>query len=569
MSAPIPRGILRPGSIPLPVCFICLYLVSSVAHSYGAEADADADEEVLRAARLSTDGPDLLALFRKRTPDADSQARIKTLIAQLGSDSFSEREEASAELATFGVEARGLLSAAVGHGDLEIRRRARHALTAIEQNDLSSDVLIAALRVLSRRKPPRLTEVLLDYVPFTGNCDVTDEVCLALSRVALRDGEPDSRLVRALTAVSPIQRAVAGAALCRAGAHKELAAVRRLLRDPDSDVRRRAALALLETHDKTAVPVLIELLAELPLPEAEHVEAMLLQLAGDKAPKGSLEAARDKYRDAWAGWWKRYGDDLDVAKIELAPHWRGYTLAVCMTAMRGRGARLGTILEVDAQGQTRWQIQGLFRPVDAQVLDDKRVLVTEYSPGQITERNHNGDVLRRIDVSDPPLEARRLPNGNTFVVTRSQVMEVDRAGKEVWKVRPGIGTVAAACPLPRGQLAVCVLTGEFVRFDRAGKILHESVIARSFRPYGTHIQGLPNGHVLVPLLYENKVVELDKNGRIVWSAHYARPASAQRLPNGRTLVAGYASNTIVELDKNGREVKSISCNGSLMCVSGR
>lgn len=547
---------------------LCHFVILSPCH-LRAEADSDEDEEVLRAARLPVDGPALLAIFRKRTPDADSQARIKTLIAQLGSDSFTEREEASEELASFGVEATGLLRAAIHHGDLEIRWRARDALTTIEQNDLSADVLIAALRVLVSRKPPGLAEVLLAYVPYAANPDVTDEVCLALAAAAVRDGETVPRLVRALTASSPIQRAIAGAALCRGGGRQQLPAVRRLLRDPDSHVRSRVALALLEARDKAAVPVLIELLAELPLTEAEHVEAILLQLAGDAAPKGDLEAARGKYRDDWADWWRHESGALELEKIELAPNWRGYTLAVCMTAIRGRGARTGAILEIDSRGRTRWQLKGMDFPVDAQVLDERRVLVTEYRTGQVTERNHNGDILRRIDIPDTPLEARRLPNGNTFIVTRGRILEVDRAGKEVWKVSPGIGTIISACPLRGGQIAVCCLTGELVRLDHTGKVLAQSDIARRFRPYGTHIQGLPNGHVLVPLYYDNKVVELDRNGREVWSVSYVQPASAQRLPNGRTLVAGFASNTIVELDKNGREVKSIPCNGRLMCVSGR
>jgi hypothetical protein len=553
------------------VALIPLIVLTSIGESAAAaDTDAEADEQTLREARLPSDGSSLLAVFRKRTPDADSQARIKTLIGQLGSDSYTEREEASEELASFGVEATGLLRAAIHHDDLEIRRRSRDALTIIEQNDLSTDVLIAALRVLSRRKPPpRLTDVLLEYVPFAANPDVAEEVCLALASVAMRDGKADPRLLGALTATSPIQRAIAGAALCRGGGRNQLPAVRRLLRDSDPHVRGRVALALLVARDKASVPVLIELLSDLPLAEAEHVESMLLQLAGDSAPKGSLEEGRGKYRDAWTDWWRRRGDALDLAKIDLVPHWRGFTLAICMTAIRGRGARAGTILEVDAKGKTRWQIQGLFRPVDAQVLDEKRVLVTEYSPGQVTERNLNGDVLRRISVSDTPLEARRLPNGNTLITTRSRVYEIDRNDKEVWVTDSRGDLIVAACSFRGGEVGICYQSGEFVRVDRKGEVLTSFRVGRAFRPYGTHIQGLPNGHVLVPLYYENKVVEFDRNGREVWSVRFAQPASAQRLPNGRTLVTGYASNTIVELDKTGREVKSIPCLGRLMCVSGR
>jgi hypothetical protein len=561
------------------VALIFLILMTDLsAEAASPEADTEADEEVLRAARLPTDGPGLLTVFGKRTPDAESQEHITMLIAQLGSASFSEREEASEELAACDVEAVGLLREAARHRDLEIRRRAREALALIEPSDLAEHVFVSALRVLARQKPPRMTEVLLAYSPHAASLAVSEELGLALSSVAVRDGEVDANLVRALTAKSSSQRGVAAEALCRAGCRKQMPAVRGLLRDPDPHLRRRVALALLEAREKAAVPVLIDLLAELSSAEAEPIESVLLQLAGDNAPVGQAfqpdapksQAGKPDLRDPWAGWWKRHGDDLNLAKIELSPRWRGYILAVCLGVGRGRAGRAGCILELDARGRTRWQMPGLAAPVDAQVLDERRVLVTESRISQITERNHNGEILRRIDVPDFPLEARRLPNGRTLITTRSRVFEVDQNDKEVWAAKGNANdSIVAACPLPGGEIGICYRNGEFVRQKRDGKIVASFQVGRLFRTSGTHIQGLANGHVLVPLYYDNKVVEFDGNGREVWSASFEQPASAQRLPNGRTLVAGYASNSIVELDRDGREVKSLRCDGRLMYVSGR
>ncbi len=560
------------------VALIPLMVLMGICGSLaGSQADTDADEDVLRRVGLSADGPSLLMLFRKRTPDADSQARIQSLIEQLGSDSFSEREEASEELAGYGVAAVGLLRAATQKADLEIRRRARDALAIIEKNDLSSDVLIAALRVLGHRKPARIAEVLLDYAPHSADAEITEELCQALASAAIldrRDASPtrdaDPRLVQALNDKSPIKRAIAASALCIGGCRKQLPAVRRLLREPNPQVRRRVALALLEARDKAAVPALIALLAELPPGEAEQVESMLSQVAGDTAPKGSLDAAPGKYRDAWAEWWKQYESAIDLERIDLSLHWRGYTLAVCMTGFRGRGARFGSILELDAHGRIRWQIRGLTSPVDAQVIDERRVLVTEQRQGRVTERNHDGDMLRTITVPELPLEARRLPNGNTLITTGSRVFEIDRHDKEVWTTNGNrFDTIAAACIFRGGEIGICYRSGEFVRVDRKGNTLASFRIRGALRPSGTHIQSLPNGHILVPLFYNGKVIELDENGREVWSASYNQPMSAQRLPNGRTLVAGYGNSFFVELDKNGREVKSQRCDIPLMCVSGR
>lgn len=565
----------------MPVRYVALIslmmLMDPSASASALEADTSANEEVLREAQQPTDGPSLLAIFRKRTPDAETQEHLAMRIAELGSASFSEREEASEELAAFGVEAVGLLRQAAWHKDLEIRRRARESLILIEQGDLAEDVLLSALRLLSLRKPPRMTEVLLAYSPHAASAAIEEELCLALASGAVRDGEAHPELVRALTAKSSIQRGLAAAALCRAGCRKQLPAVRRLLRDPDLHTRRRAALALVEAREKAAVPVLIDLLAELPFTEAEHLESILLQLAGDSPPNGQLYDATDvdpiktrrKYRDAWAGWWRQQGEALDMATVELAPRWRGYILAVCLGVGRGGGGRVGCLLEFDARGRTRWQMRGLLYPVDAQILDERRVLVTEYIARQVTERNHHGDILRRIAVADNPLEARRLPNGRTLITTRSRVYEVDRHDKEVWTAKSNrTDAIVAACPLPGGEIGICYRNGEFVRQKRDGKIVASFQVGGLFRAMGTHLQGLPNGHILVPLMRDDKVVEFDGKGREVWSAFANRPISAQRLPNGRTLVAG--SHEVMELDKNGREVKTQSnCEGRLLFVSGR
>lgn len=566
--------------LPRSVALLPLLILTGFCRSAGgAEADTAADEEVLRAARLPTEGPGLLMIFRKRTPDAEAQKHITKLIAQLGSASFTEREEASEEFAGYGIEAAGLLRQAARHRDLEIRRRAREALTLVEQGEVSDEVLLSALRLLGRRKPSQMTEVLLAYAPHASSTALVEELTQTLSSVALREGEANPVLVRALKASSARQRGAAAAALCQAGCRKQLPAVRRLLRDPDAHVRYRVALALLMTREKEAVPTLIELLAQLPTDEAEQIESLLLQIAGDTPPvhqafqpdgPSPRQTGKPDLHDVWAKWWRRNSETIDLKELELTPHWRGYTLAVCMMAMRGRGARLGCLVEFDGRGRTRWQMQGLLYPVDAQVLDERRVLVTEYRSSQVTERNHKGEVLHCIEVPSP-LEARRLPNGHTLITTRNRVFEVDRHDKEVWSAKGAgdRGSILSVCPLPGGQLGICYQSGEFVRQDRDGKILASFQVGRLFRPTGTHIQGLPNGHILIPLMYDDKIAEFDGRGREVWSASFSRPTSAQRLPNGRTLVAGYGSNAFVELDRDGREVKSQQCEGRILCVRGR
>ena len=68
-------------------------------------------------------------------------------------------------------------------------------------------------------------------------------------------------LVKALDDKIGVRRGAAAVALCRRGAGENLAAVKKLFKDPDMDVRLCTALGrLTAAHDKDAVPVLIGLL---------------------------------------------------------------------------------------------------------------------------------------------------------------------------------------------------------------------------------------------------------------------------------------------------------------------
>src|SRR5262249_12736316 len=99
-----------------------------------------------------------------------------------------------------------------------------------------------------------------------------------------------------------------GVALARATPPEQMPAVPKLLHDPAPDVRLRPALALAETHDAEAIPVLIDLLADLPAEQRHPIEEFFQQLAGEWAPavnfRGEDEIARKIRRDAWASWWK-------------------------------------------------------------------------------------------------------------------------------------------------------------------------------------------------------------------------------------------------------------------------
>ena len=290
----------------------------------------------------------------------------------------------------------------------------------------------AAVRVLAQRKPPDAASVLLAYLPAAEEESVAETLREALTVLAVRDGKPEPALLAALTDKTPVKRAAAAVALSRAHLPAVVPDVRKLLQDSDPRVRLRVALALTALREKDAVPVLIRLLDELPLEESGMVMSLLDHLAGDTMPPvmpGADQLSRQNYRKAWEKWWEAHQAKIEPARLEQASRTLGFTMVVLLD--------LGVIEDLDTTNRVRWKIDGLERPLDAQLLPgEDRVLVAEYQANRVSERNLKGEIVWKKMIQGP-LAAQRLPNGNTFITTENQLIEVDKNGKEVLTyVRP-------------------------------------------------------------------------------------------------------------------------------------
>jgi len=157
-------------------------------------------------------------------------------------------------------------------------------------------------------------------------------------------------------------------------------------------VRRRAAFGLLAAKDREAVPVLISLLAELPARQIWRIEEALFDLAGDKPPVfNSPRTDEVKYRDTWAGWWKDNETKIDLAKLGTPRPYLGYTLLSQLDF--GKVGRVGKVYELDAAGKLRWELDNINFPMDAQVLPNGNVLVTEQSGRLLTERTLKNEIV--------------------------------------------------------------------------------------------------------------------------------------------------------------------------------
>jgi len=532
----------------LTSCLLALLPVSAFAQQ------PTADEEILRAAGLSAVPAALVTFFAERTPTPADQQTITALIRQLGDESFTVREQATTALSQHGPAVTALLRQAVGQrdGDVEIVRRCESILAKLQTGGGGS--LTAAARLLAQHKPAGAAAALLNYLPFAGDVCVDEEIRAALVPLALTAGRPDPALVQALQDRSPLRRGAAAEALTRASSADARKAYRPLLTDRDPTVRLRVALAFAERRDKEALPALIAVLGELPRDQVWQAEELLCRLAGEQTPPLPAGAERRQVQAAWADWWTRHGASIDLARLDEGPRLLGFTLIVQIDARTGQGR----VLELDARKQVRWQISNLEYPVDAQVLRHDRVLITEYNGHRVSERNFNGDVLWEKRVASP-ISAQRLPNGQTFIACHNQLLIVDGSGKEVFQHVRGNHDVTAAVRCRDGQFFLVANNGTGVRLDAAGKEIKTFPTGQVYQFAG--LDALADGKVLLPQMGAGKVVELDADGKIGWSAPLPQASTAQRLPDGTTLAGSFIAQKIVEFGPNGQLVAEMKPDG--------
>lgn len=504
--------------------------------------------------QASEDDRRLLDEVRKRTVTEGLRKRCEELIKKLGDSDFAVREKAQAEVKAMGSLIVPLLRHAMRNSDLEIRNRARDCLSEMER-DKNLPLSPITPRLIALRKPAGAAETLLAYTPYADEETGLPEVQLALNAVAFSHGKPDAALLRALSDAQAARRAAAAEALCLGGDRTHLPDIRKLLKDSSPVVRMKVALALAGTGQRDAVPTLIDLIGELPNAEVEPAEEYLQRLAGDKPPtslpSGDDNAARKKRKEAWAAWWKANGQR--VALVERYPpegteHYLGHVLLVI--------ANTGEVMELDRDRKERWKLAGLNNPRDVQVLGNDRILVAEWSGQRVTERNRKGDIIwQKQTPNSYPLAVQRLRNGHTFIACNNKLMEVDRAGNEVYSInRPH--DVIMARKMRDGQIILVSTMRQCIRMDTAGKQLKSFTVQFAWQ---TGVDILPNGHVIIPATWMNKVTEYDAEGKTVLDLNANQPYAATRLKNGNMLMAPQQwPSELIETDATGKQVSKLN-----------
>lgn len=526
-----------------------LLLVVACLPSAAPPPSLDLDEGLLLAASIPTEGPALRDYLRKRFTSSWTDAQLRRLIELLGDEDFAKREEANRELLRAGAVARRYLLAARSHEDLEVRTRAERSLKLIaDEGRENLAYLTSALRVLARKHPPGAAELLLEHLPSFKDDNLAPIMREALVGLALRAGKANPALVAALADRDPIRRFAAGAALLQAGAADQLPAVRKLLRDDDLDVRLEIALLLAARADREAIPTLIAGLEQPISPRYGQIEDILTRLARDQAPvleDDELEF-RKSYRRDWEKWWKDHGAALDLTLLTRPPRLLGRTLVVLLDEQE--------ILDLDADNKIRWKLRGIEMPLDVQPLPGNRVLLAEYRGNRVTERTSKGKIVWEKRIEEP-LAAQRLLNGHTMIATKSQIVELDRTGKEIFSYYPpGGAEIMRARKLPNGDYVMVTQLGgtRFHRIDPLGREVRSYPV--EVGTSGGRLDVTPAGNILIPEMYSNRVAEYDAAGKVVREIRVPQPIACVALPSGNVIITSMTEKRAVEIDPADRSV---------------
>lgn len=229
---------------------------------------------------------------------------------------------------------------------------------------------------------------------------------------------------------------------------------------------------------------------------------------------------------------------------------------------------------IDEAGKVVWD-SGRAGARDGYVLSNGHILICWKDVVKEFDRDKNVVFTFKLRDSDAKMElgtAQRLKNGNTLITESSvdnpRLIEVSKKGEIILSVplQPETDNVhmqtRMARKLKNGNYLVPHLLAFAVKeYDPSGKVVQ--VFKTDLAELGgkaaenwpfTAIR-LKNGKTLIGLTHGNKVVELNKKGKVVWKVSNADFSQApikdacgvQRLTNGNTVIASYAAKEGIKL----------------------
>lgn len=485
-----------------------------------------------------------LDYLRELRPSGRRQAQIAQFIRQLGHEDYFQREAASNQLLRLPVvPTEPLLEAAQGT-DAEVRWRARLILDQSETQ--SSQVLLAALKILASKPPPDSCDEVFDALPLCRRPHLIEAARDALLAAA---GPNDVDLCRGkLKGDDPASRAAAAVVLVKLLPASGLKELHPLLSDRDDAVALVTARALADVGDRASLSALIRLLEAAD--GQVRSESMLVLAALTQRPFNFASYDEPSKRAAGIVQWKAWlSAEGSTARLHFPLRRRFSARGDLRGNLLIATGSLAKVIEMDPTGKIVWSFA--IDAWSAEKLNSGNVLIASYTTNRLIEVDPAGKVAWEFGTLNA-MKAKPLADGNVLVADFGghRVLEINRKKAIVWEHKTPTECFDAD-RLPNGNTIFgCPNLVREITPD--GKTVNEWTISGRLNGF----QALENGHILVANYGENKVVELSRDNKPVWELAEPQPNDVFRLPNGRMLISTAAR--VIEVGPDRKVVREIT-----------
>ena len=536
----IPSFARQAGVVALQACVLAL------ATSVAAQDTLPSNLKLLQEFEIAPTKEAVSDYLISLHPSPQEREMLSKLVAELGNESYAQRESASRQLLRRPTGVIEILDTATKNPDFEIRWRAKQILDHTERE--SRRLLEAVFVTVQKEKLAGLCRPLFGAIPLCKDDYLRTQLRRALAESS---GEADAQfLVEQLRSADVQQRVAAIATLGKVSPKTGAENAANLLGD-DSPLVQLAALRVLANQGRRdALPHLVRLLDSAETPVRTESIRILRAFTGQHFNFTVYEPAdkRAASVEQWKKWLTESGQSAELkfplsdVAIDLG------RLLVCDMGQQ-------KVIEYDNAGVKTWEKQVGQAPWACFGLPNGHRLAGSYQERSIVEFDEGGnEVWRMNDLPGGPMGVQRLDNGNTLLAIPDamQVIEVSADKKIIWKAALD-GRPTFARRLEDGRTLVSLQQHQkVVEVDEGGKVAWEIPIGgMSFSADRT-----PSGTTLICDLQKGEVREYDRSGAVVFKkAGFSNPYTVQRLTSGNTLVVDRTG--VKELDPMRNIVKDL------------
>jgi len=194
-----------------------------------------------------------------------------------------------------------------------------------------------------------------------------------------------------------------------------------------------------------------------------------------------------------------------------------------------------------------------------------RFLCCDYQGNKVAIVAADGSIEWEF-ATQTPQDCWMLPNKNVLFVYQNGAKEVSPDKQVVWEYKAPPQAQCHSCqPLPDGNVLVaeCGMS-RVIEAGRDGKIAKEIKVASEAKNMGHQFRGTrktADGHYWVCLMDEKKIVELSPDGALLRTIPVdGFPHAAIKLANGSLLVTLGETGKVIELDKDLKVVWQLDQN---------